>query len=88
MLQLSDEPSTSHAQDSSKVASLVGEDGVLILKLLSANSSELFVRDVVFTMRHLADRQTPHTYSPVAAAETSHASGQEQAGSVYTPKKE
>lgn len=35
-------------QDVSMVTSLLGEDGVMVLKLISANSSELLVRDVVF----------------------------------------
>lgn len=34
-------------QDVSLVTSLVGEDGVMVLKLVGANSSELLVRDVV-----------------------------------------
>ena len=34
-------------QDVSMVTSLVGEDGVMVLKLIGANSSELLVRDVV-----------------------------------------
>ena len=41
-------------QDVSVVTSLVGEDGVMVLKLVGANSSELLVRDVVCGISRMA----------------------------------
>ena len=41
-------------QDVSFVTSLVGEDGVMVLKLVGANSSELLVRDVVCGISRMA----------------------------------
>ena len=40
--------------DVTHVASLLGEDGVMALKLVGANSSELLVRDVVSDIAGLA----------------------------------
>ena len=40
--------------DVTHVASLIGEDGVMALKLVGANSSELLVRDVVSEIARLA----------------------------------
>ena len=34
-------------QDASMVSGIIGEDGVMVLKLLGANSSELLVKDVI-----------------------------------------
>ena len=36
----------------SKLSSLLGEDGVIVLKLIAANSSELLVKDVI---KYLSD---------------------------------
>ena len=41
-------------QDVSLVTSLVAEDGVMVLKLIGANSSELLVRDVVCGIARMA----------------------------------
>lgn len=41
-------------QDVSLVTSLLGQDGVMVLKLVAANSSELLVGDVVCSIARLA----------------------------------
>ena len=41
-------------QDASYVTSFIGEDGVMVLKLVAANSSELLVRDVVCVISRMA----------------------------------
>ena len=41
-------------QDASHVTSFIGEDGVMVLKLVAANSSELLVRDVVCAISRMA----------------------------------
>ena len=40
--------------DVARITNMVGEDGVMALKLIGANSSELFVRDVVSGLVKLA----------------------------------
>ena len=41
-------------QDVSIVTGLVGEDGVMVLKLIGTNSSELLVRDIVCGISRMA----------------------------------
>ena len=43
-------------QDVSLVTAVIGEDGIMVLKLLSANSSELLVRDVICGISRLVRR--------------------------------
>lgn len=48
-------------QDISKFCDIIGEDGVMVLKLMAANSSEILVSDVVCNMWKLKARETnPH----------------------------
>ena len=47
--------------DFDKFCDIIGEDGVMVLKLTSANSSELVVRDVVCNMlAQTAAKRTEH----------------------------
>ena len=50
----SNEPA--NIQDVSLVAGVLGEDGVMVLKLIAANSSELLVRDVICGISRLVRR--------------------------------
>ena len=43
-------------QDISLVTGVLGEDGVMVLKLIAANSSELLVRDVICGISRLVRR--------------------------------
>ena len=43
-------------QDVSYVTGIVGEDGVMVLKLIAANSSELLVKDVVCGISRIVRR--------------------------------
>ncbi|WAR27977.1 hypothetical protein MAR_013681 [Mya arenaria] len=43
--------------DVDRFCNVVGEDGVMVLKLLSANSSELLVQDVVLNMWTIQNRE-------------------------------
>lgn len=48
-------------QDISKFCDMIGEDGVMVLKLMAANSSEILVSDVVCTMWKIRARESsPH----------------------------
>ena len=50
----SNEPA--NIQDVSLVAAVLGEDGVMVLKLIAANSSELLIRDVICGISRLVRR--------------------------------
>ena len=52
-------------QDVSMVTSVVGEDGVMVLKLIGANSSELLVRDVVCGISRMARGGASVSYGQV-----------------------
>ena len=78
MLNLTGEQSAAMRTNADKLTSLVGEDGVTVLKLLSSNSCELLVRDAVWSMSMMSQKtqQTqpmqlvahgPYAYAPVAS---------------------
>ena len=46
-------------QELSHLTCIMGEDGVMVLKLVGANSSELLVRDVICAINRIA-RKKPH----------------------------
>ena len=65
-MELSDETgegklSTINGEEASMVSSVIGEDGVMVLKLVGANSSELLVKDVVCGISRIARTGTVAT---------------------------
>lgn len=65
-MELSDETgegklSSLNDQEASMVSSVIGEDGVMVLKLVGANSSELLVKDVVCGISRIAQTGTVMT---------------------------
>ena len=67
-LDISDSTALTSNQDVSVVTSLVGEDGVMVLKLIGANSSELLVRDVVCGIAKMARGGASASSEPSAPA--------------------
>ena len=56
-MELGDDSNESvNIQDVSLVSGVLGEDGVMVLKLIAANSSELLVRDVICGIARLVRR--------------------------------
>ena len=56
MMELSANSSCTR-NDVARLSSDIGEDGVIVLKLIAANSSELFVADVVHNMTGTVDQK-------------------------------
>ena len=77
-MEITEDRSPIISRDVSLVTSILGEDGVMVMKLVASNSSELLVRDVVISlsrMAHVEDAPTtgqilqhPSTSKHVAVA--------------------
>ena len=89
MLHISEEFSGLTINDASKFADWVGEDGVMALKLISSNSSDLIVSDVTCHMWRRSQQETgtsqpAHAYRSPEEAPVQHAQPVYQSVEVET----